>query len=199
MKNPITLYLMRHGELENTDVLAGRTDLALSEVGLKNMKDALSSLNISQCISSPLSRCLSVSKKYCAQHNFDIVIEAQIQEFDFGDWDGKSFKQLWSMSTPTIGDFWQNPRNITPPNGESYQMFEHRISNWWQTFLAELSTESDNTLIVSHAGVIKLILANILHAEDSAELLNKLKVSYASPIKISVFIEGNKRWASLAL
>lgn len=199
MKNPITLYLMRHGEIENTDVLAGRTDLALSEVGLKNMKDALSSLNISQCISSPLSRCLSVSKEYCAQHNLHIVIEKQIQEFDFGDWDGKSFKQLWSMPTPTIGDFWQSPRNVTPPNGESYQMFEHRISNWWQTFLAELSAESDNTLIVSHAGVIKLILANILRAEDSAELLNKLKISYASPIKISVFIEGNKRWASLAL
>lgn len=195
----ITLYLMRHGELENTQLLAGRTDLLLSDKGQQQMLENINALDIQHCISSPLSRCHLVSESCCLQKGIPFEVEDQIQEYNFGEWDGLSFQQLWQQEKPNIGDFWQNPRHVTPPSGESFLTFESRVLSWWQEYLNALSSNNDKTLIVTHAGVIKVIIANVLQVKNSSDLINKLKINYASPIQLSIVIEGEKRWASLSL
>lgn len=199
-----TLYLLRHGEIATPGILAGKTDVALSEFGRKQVAQATDSLkNIDRCITSPLVRCHERAIAYCQQQNLPLEIESKIQEMNFGDWDGQSYQALWKMGdqlgTSAIGNFWQNPWQNQPPNGETMDNFVSRVDNWWQDFCAENTLQ--NTLVFTHAGVIKHLLARVLNLPIPGTVhMASIDVPYASLIKISLYRdESGKVWSKLAL
>lgn len=199
-----TLYLLRHGEIATSGILAGKTDIALSEFGRRQLSQATDSLmNISRCISSPLIRCHEWASQYCQQQNLQLAVDRKLQEMDFGDWDGKSYQALWSMAeqpaTSSIGDFWQNPWQHQPPSGETMESFVSRVDHWWQCICEEKSLQ--NTLVVTHAGVIKHVLARVLNLPIPGTVhMASIDVPYASLIKISLYRDENgKVWSKLVL
>lgn len=199
-----TLYLLRHGEIATPGILAGKTDVALSELGGKQLSQTSDSLkNISRCISSPLVRCHKWAKQYCQQQNLSLEVENNLRELDFGDWDGQRYQALWKMDNQSsisgIGDFWQNPWQHQPPNGETMESFVNRVDGWWQDYLT--TNILQNTLVVTHAGVIKHLLARVLNLPiPGIEHLSSIDVPYASLIKISLYRDENgKVWAKLVL
>lgn len=199
-----TLYLLRHGEIATLGVLAGKTDVSLSEFGHKQLSQTTDSLkSINRCISSPLVRCHEWASQYCQQKNIPLEVECKLQEMDFGDWDGKSYQALWQMAdqsaTSSIGDFWQTPWQNQPPNGETMSSFVNRVDNWWQGYLT--TNTLPNTLVVAHAGVIKHLLARILKLPIPGTVhMSSIDVPYASLIKISLYRDDNgKVWSKLVL
>jgi alpha-ribazole phosphatase len=199
-----TLYLLRHGEIATPGILAGKTDVSLSERGQKQVAQVTDSLkNIDRCITSPLVRCHERASAYCQQQSLPLEIESKIQEMNFGDWDGQSYQALWKMdeqsATCTIGDFWQNPWQNQPPNGETMDNFVSRVDNWWQDFCAQTSLQ--NTLVFTHAGVIKHLLARVLNLPIPGTVhMASIDVPYASLIKISLYRdESGKVWSKLVL
>lgn len=199
-----TLYLLRHGEIDTLGILAGRTDVALSSFGFKQLSLATSSLkSIDRCISSPLVRCFQYANLFCQQQNLSLEVQNQLQEMDFGDWDGKTYQSLWKIddqsTTSAIGDFWQNPWQKQPPNGESMTSFTSRIDHWWKSFCDE--NESKNTLVFTHAGVIKHLLARVLNLPiPGISHMDSIEVPYACLIKISLYRdESGKVWSKLVL
>lgn len=192
-----TWYFLRHGKPVLTGILTGsKTDVPVSEVGLDAMGFALpQAVQFDAFISSPMLRCLRFAKDISEQSNLPLTIAAQLKEMDFGDWDGKSYDWLWAHATnPTIGEFWQAPWQYTPPNGESLAAFRSRVSKWWE---AELSTrQTAHNLVVTHAGVIKQILAQVLELPiDSSASINCIEVGYAKLVKIEVYFdEADKPW-----
>ncbi|WP_114326033.1 histidine phosphatase family protein [Candidatus Colwellia aromaticivorans] len=199
-----TLYLLRHGEIATPGILAGKTDVALSEIGHKQLSQATDSLkHINRCISSPLVRCHEWASQYCQQQNLPLEVECKLQEMDFGDWDGNSYQALWKLAdqsaTSSIGDFWENPWQNQPPNGETMESFISRVDNWWKGYLT--TNTSPNTLVVTHAGVIKYLLAKILNLPIPGTVhMVSLDVSYASLIRISLYRDENgKIWSKLVL
>ena len=204
LSGEFTLYLLRHGEIATPGILAGETDVALSELGREQISQATHSLkNIDRCISSPLIRCHERASLFCHQQNLSLEVESKIQEMNFGDWDGKSYQALWSMddqsATSAIGDFWQNPWQNHPPNGEAMDSFVLRVDRWWQDFCAKNS--SNNTLVFTHAGVIKHLLARILNLPiPGTTHMASIEVPYASLIKVSLYRDENgKVWSKLVL
>jgi alpha-ribazole phosphatase len=199
-----TLYLLRHGEIATPGILAGKTDISLSWVGFQQLVSATDSLNtIDRCISSPLVRCHQYASIYCQQNNLSLEVESKLQEMDFGDWDGETYQSLWQMgdhsATSTIGDFWQDPWKNQPPHGETMESFTQRIDDWWQSFLAEHT--SKNTLVFTHAGVIKHLLARVLSLPiHRTTHMSSIDVGYASLVKLSLYRDENgKVWSKLVL
>ena len=135
--------------------------------------------DISHCFTSPLIRCHEFALEYCQDNDISLQVSAQLQEMNFGDWDGQSYQTLWQAAptldkiTPTLGAFWQNPWQCLPPNGESMENFISRVDDFWQSLLKSLSEthvekgESSNTLVFSHGGVIRYLLAKVLRASHS--------------------------------
>lgn len=191
------IYLMRHGQLEKQQVLAGQTDLSLSETGVQQMKSAIAALDFSYCISSPLSRCKQIASEICSQRGFSLITDDRIKEFDFGDWDGKPYNQLWQLPKPNIGDFWRAPNEVIPPSGESYQQFQNRVSEFWQ----QLTTDCEqDTLVICHAGVIKEIVRLVLGCAANHPMQQKLQIDYAAVITIEKFKDDNHApWLTLRL
>lgn len=212
------VYLLRHGELVQTGVLCGHTDLALSDKGEQQLINATKDLaDISHCVSSPLTRCRTFAEQYCAQKGLSLQISAELQEMNFGDWDGKSYQALWqpkpqsdrylAEQTPTIGDFWQNPWQCSPPNGETMTSFTQRVDKFWHNFLAQFEqahqqqTHQANTLVVSHGGVIRYILAKVLGLPlPGVNHMSNLDVPYGALIHLQVSIDDRgKAWVKLML
>ena len=203
-----TLYLLRHGEIATPGILAGKTDVALSAAGQKQLLQATESLKgIKRCISSPLVRCYDFASQFCKQQKLTLNVESKLREMDFGDWDGESYQHLWqlqsSIETSSIGDFWQNPWQHQPPNGETMESFVSRVDAWWQDYCEELQLQDtlQNTLVFTHGGVIKHLLARALDLPiPGIKHMASIDVPYACVIKISLFRDENgKIWPKLML
>lgn len=192
-----TWHFLRHGKPSSTGILTGSgTDVGLSIEGRGAMMESLSRLNAIDCvISSPLKRCHDVANEFSIQNALPIEQATDIREMDFGQWDGKPYDWLWQhTNNPSVGEFWQSPWRVTPPEGEALGDFRARIVNWWQCELKNRKTTSH--LVVTHAGVIKQLLAHLLEIPlNSSVGLNCIEVPYAAVIKIEVFIDDNlKAW-----
>lgn len=75
-----------------------------------------------------------------------------LREFDFGDWDGKHFTQV-AESHPTLSrKYWEEPGDIAPPNGESWNAAAARVSSAVSTLLAAHSGQ--DIILAAHIGVI---------------------------------------------
>jgi alpha-ribazole phosphatase len=191
-----TLYFLRHGELEMSGVLAGSTDFCLSEEGYQQMLTSTRNIDVHQCISSPLRRCFNFAANYSAKQHDEVYTDERLREMDFGLWDGRKYSDLWKMPKPNIGDFWHDPETNTPPHGESVLEFNTRVLNWWD----EITNDEElvDSLIVTHAGVIKVILANIMGLSDVQRVLKTISVDYGSVVKVTIYRDGqNNVWPTL--
>ena len=196
--NYLNFYFLRHGEISHSDHLAGHTDFELSELGRIAALKQARELKWDRVITSPLVRCWDVAQTVASEKACDISIEEEIKEYNFGDWDGKSFESLWQEPKPNIGDFWQNPFGMTPPNGESMTEFKERVEKWWQGQLA--NPKSESVLVFSHAGVIKEIAGLVLGFPKQQNFHGHLSLAYASYIHVQVsFDEFHEPWAMLKI
>ncbi|WP_082669017.1 histidine phosphatase family protein [Pseudoalteromonas rubra] len=191
-----TLYFIRHGEPRETGRLLGSTDMPASSSGNEQVYAQLEACDgIAQVIVSPLQRCQAVARMFCETTGLPLQIEPRLSEMHFGDWDGERYDVLWqSARAPGIGDFWQSPWQHTPPNGESMSAFHLRLYDWWQQFTATPSPL--NAAVVTHAGVIKQLLAIWLALPEGYDThLSRLEIGYGGMIQVSVhFDEHGQVW-----
>jgi alpha-ribazole phosphatase len=199
-----TLYLLRHGEIVTPGILAGKTDVELSKQGFQQLSKSVKTLEEPDLfISSPLKRCHLWAQDYAKQKAITLEVEQNLSEMDFGDWDGKTYQALWQTHSQspgnTIGDFWQNPWQCQPPNGEKIENFVARVDSWWQRFCCE--NIAPTTLVVTHAGVIKHLIARVLSLPiPGTAHMASIDLPYASLVKITLYREDNGRvWPKLIL
>ena len=197
-----TLYLLRHGEIVTPGILAGKTDVALSENGLRQLWKTSQQLpEISHCISSPLQRCKIFAIEYTSKKKIRLQLDDKLKEMDFGDWDGKKYECLWKIKPVSkqhsIGDFWQNPWENNPPNGEAMIDFVQRVDTWWQEWVLEGA--EGNTLVISHGGVIKHLIARVLNLPiPGTTHMSNIDIPYATLVKISIYTdEQGKAWPKI--
>lgn len=177
--------LLRHGEVAGEKGLYGFADVAVSERGWQQMQLATNiDLQYQQVISSPLQRCLRFAKEFCRRRDLNLSIHSELKEMNFGLWDGLSFDQLapeWSQ----LEAFWASPFDVTPPQGEPLATFHDRVGIAWQKLL--LDCKNTHTLVVCHAGVIRMILAELLHVDwKAADFYQRLRIDYGSVTRIQV-------------
>ncbi|MBQ4848639.1 histidine phosphatase family protein [Pseudoalteromonas sp. MMG012] len=185
-----TWYFLRHGEIVEQGILCGRSDINLSPLGWQQLEDVMKGITaVTQIFSSPLVRCSKFATKISEQRQLSVEIVDDLQEMDFGLWDGKPFEWLWcNTDKPSIGDFWADPWSHTPQDAESMTNFHLRVQTWWQSQLAIPNDEC--SLVITHAGVIKQLLAMILQfPSNSVKQLSIFDVGYASVIKVQVYYD----------
>lgn len=145
------IYFVRHGEsVANVEcTFAGqREDSPLTELGKKQAKQsALDFLNhnfqIDRIITSPLKRARETAEIIIKEANLGLGIEIdpRIAEYDMGDLTGTAYHKITSEEL------------ITAKNAEDPHAFQDRVNS----LLKELSKKNENILLVSHAGVGRII------------------------------------------
>lgn len=157
------IYLLRHGEITGADTkrFIGRTDVGLSEKGLEQAKfwhEYFTHIKIDRIFSSPLSRCVKTARIVSSPANHEITLVDELREIDLGQWDGQPFVKIktnWPEAWEARG---KDLVNYRPPEGESFSDLFDRVV---PAFHKISTNRSENTLIVAHAGVNRMILCDL--------------------------------------
>ncbi|MGB0895039.1 MAG: histidine phosphatase family protein [Parashewanella sp.] len=192
-----TLILLRHGECQGGDILRGQVDVALSAKGEQQMKSAIADIDCSNVLvySSPLIRCM----EFALQLDDKSVVMPSLQETDFGDWDGLPFETLLKSFPMQLTKYWDDPWENTPPNGETLADFGTRVTAALTQIIDDLfndqSQQSGKTtaMVITHAGVIRHIVATVLHMRQHHGLYRNFDLPYAAKIEIKVIEEESGR------
>lgn len=105
---------------------------------------------------SPLKRCYQLAVDlFINQH---ICIDERLKEMHFGDWE----LMRWTDIPADEMDHWSNNFYEVPtPKGESFKELHLRVLEMWNDLIA--NDPSSNIVIVSHSGVMRIILMHLLH------------------------------------
>lgn len=94
----MTLFLIRHGEtVSSRKTYAGHNDVALNEHGRTQAQiivQQLANEPIALIVCSPLSRAVDTARPLAQVRDLNPVLEPQLMEFDFGDYEGRSKQDL---------------------------------------------------------------------------------------------------------
>jgi len=168
----LKLDLLRHGETSLSHTLRGSIDDDLTELGWQQMQQTIANAQKKSLqnsvhnvyspwqfvFSSPLRRCQLFAKKISTDLNLPFILDSQLQKIHFGDWEGLSTDYIYKTAPELLANFWQQPTQFYPPNGEPLHKFTKRVKNALQNIQQQmLLNEVENVLVVTHGGVIKLL------------------------------------------
>lgn len=190
-------YLLRHGACEGGQIFRGRTDSALTHEGARQMAEVLAGFKagaLDAVYSSPLKRCLQPARHFCQKRALPLQECAALAEIDFGDWEGEAVASVEQRAPKAITQFWRDPLNNPPPGAETLQQFQQRVTGQWQDIYERGRGQCN--LIVTHGGVIRLILAQLL--DMPLRPLSYIHVPHASLSHIAIYhSEGQPDWPQL--
>ena len=173
------ILLVRHGTTETTGKrLGGRTKTPLDERGQEQAEAAaerLAQVELAGVWSSPITRTMQTARPIAARHDTTVRRLAGVQEVEYGEWTDGSLKQLrrrklWATIQHT-------PSRVTFPGGESIREVQARAVGAIDGLVDELD-EKARAVVVSHADVIKLLVAH--YAGVPLDLYQRLAVGPAS-------------------
>ncbi|WP_031485091.1 histidine phosphatase family protein [Maridesulfovibrio frigidus] len=152
------IILIRHGEADKAKGRAiGQEDLPLSAAGKKQagtLAQSLSSLSIDYLYTSPLKRTRATATPLEKAYNKKAIICPELTEINLGLWDGLSFEQIKKDFPSEYEKRGQNIATYRPPEGESFADLAERVRGKFQ----EITDKDAPTIIVTHAGVIRVIM-----------------------------------------
>lgn len=146
------IYFVRHGESEANQrgVFAGqKDDSALTEKGKEQaiataQEIKIENLKIDKIISSPLKRTKETAEIIAKEIGFEtqkISFDDRITEYDMGSLTGTPIHKISSLAL------------ISAENAENVDNFRNRTSD----FIKKYSKINENVLVVSHAGVGRIL------------------------------------------
>jgi broad specificity phosphatase PhoE len=163
------LILVRHAETEGNlnQVWHGALDAPLTPRGLEQVTATatyLSELHAQQPINafyvSPLPRAQSTAAAIAAAIDLPFTVDPGLREFDLGDWEGRSFREL--REHENLWGRWDADPTFAPPNGESPVSFNRRAIATLQRLAAHHAGQT--VLVVTHGAFIGSVLATWLGA-----------------------------------
>ncbi len=180
------IYLVRHGqiELKSEKTYIGQLDLPLSPEGIKQaqkLQEQLKPISLDCAYTSPLNRCVET---------LDILLDERpmiprftidaLQEINMGEWDGKTFTEIKERYPESFEQRGRELDVFAPPAGESFVSLQQRVL----PAFAEMVKENDakSIVILAHAGVIRVILANLFGL--TIKEVFKWKIPYADIFKL---------------
>ena len=162
----VLLGFLRHGEVAGpAHVYRGRSDTPLTPRGREQMHAALAVLpEWGAIVSSPARRCLDFAREAAVARALDCSVDAEWQELDFADWEGLRPDEAADRDANAHAAFVRDPRRHAPPGGETLDALDARVG----AALARLGeTARAPTLVVTHAGAMRAVLAQVLGLADS--------------------------------
>ena len=159
------MLLIRHGEtVWNKDAkLQGQTDIPLSEKGIQQamaLSKRLSGWKIEAIYASSLSRAIKTAGIISEPHLRPVQLLTELQELNFGDWEGLTFKEIQQNFHDLSKIWWSNPLETRIPGGETLAELAKRSN---QAIKDIVLKHSDQTVaVVAHGGTIRSIVGTVL-------------------------------------
>jgi len=158
------IFLVRHGQIEYgiEKRYIGITDMPLSNTGIEHvtkLKKYFSSIEIEKAFTSPLKRCMQTAEILLEGSNISRVVLDELREINMGEWENQTIDYIKEHFYEMYEKRGSNMDTFIPPGGESFEQLQKRVMPAFESIV--LNT-TKNTLIISHAGVNRVILSKLL-------------------------------------
>lgn len=146
------ILVIRHGPTDwnEAGLIQGRTDRPLSQAGRAQFAAARlpDGWAGAKCLASPLRRAVETADLL----GLDPTPEPRLIEMAWGEWEGKTLKELRGALGPAMAANEAKGLDFRPPGGESPRDVQTRI----RPLLAELARP---TIFITHKGVLRALYA----------------------------------------
>lgn len=194
----IILYLIRHGKTfcNEKRLYCGSSDINLSNKGIEELKEKKKTTNYPICKLNYTSGAKRANETFeIIYGNSDYIIKDEFFEYDFGDFELKSYEDL-KEDKRYIDWIMDKSLNVSCPNGESKTQFRKRIKEGIIKIIKEVKEKNENeALILCHGGTIGTLLEIFLKEKDfysyqpSCGGGYKLKIDYTEDLEENIKIE----------
>jgi len=159
------LLLVRHAETEANanGRFVGRGHSDFSEEGLRQMRRLpakIARFAPERVWSSPLQRALVLGRRASRAAGVPLEVDERLLELDFGVAEGLNAAEIKAAG---IAFNYQNAAEPVAPEGESRDAIEARSG----AFAAELTARGGRFAVVTHGGVFRAMLVELLGLERS--------------------------------
>jgi len=190
------LIFIRHGETDwNVEGrLQGQHDIPLNGRGRDQAANAgrearkyiaREGLTDLSFVASPLTRTrdtMELARGAMGLDPKDYALDDRLMELSFGRWEGLIWPEVKALDPLAAqareGDKWL----FQPPGGESYAMLSDRLRPW-------LATVTCDTVVVSHGGVARVLMAMIGGVSTADAPLMDIHQG-----RVLIFQDGRRRW-----
>jgi len=161
------ILLIRHAVAEGNGRFQGHTDVPLAPAAgpqLRLLVRKISRYPIQAIYSSDLQRAHATAKAVARRLGSEVILRPGLREIHFGRWEGLSWRQV-ARRFPRLSRVWLTRFPQYPiPGAERFAAFKTRVTRE----LDEIVTTNTGSCVamVTHAGVVRLILAGALGVPD---------------------------------
>lgn len=182
-----TIDMIRHGEPVGGRKYRGQIDDPLSDKGWMQMRQAVADHRPwDVVVSSTLCRCYEFAQELGQRHGIEVKAEPRFIEIGFGEWEGRTAKELGEEDAEQVQRFLADPLNNTPPGAETLNEFESRVIAAWHEVLQKY--RGQHLLLVGHAGMMRMILRHVL--DMPLDRMFRIQVANAAITRINVEHRG---------
>lgn len=183
---PTTVDLLRHGQVVTPNLFCAPSNEPLGNHGWKQLTLATQAGQWDIVISSPSRRCHDFARLLAQRLGCPFGVDPRFGEMDFGDWIGKSQSDIWEQYPELMQQLWYQPRRFIAPNGEAMEDFIDRVQQAWDELQHRYAGQ--NILLLTHAGVIRVVLAKVLDILYQRSL--RFEVGYAQLTRVRTYPDG---------
>jgi probable phosphoglycerate mutase len=193
---PTVTILLRHGETPLTQERrysgTGGSDPSLTSTGRAQASAAGgwladSGLGSVVVVASPLLRTRETAEIVAeALGSGPVVLEDELRELDYGDWDGFSFAEVRERWPAEHAAFLRSTRAV-PPGGESLEAAALRVESARVRLLETYPRRT--VVVVSHVTPVKVLVARALGAP--LESVHRMELAPASLTTVAWWMDGN--------
>ncbi len=170
------ITLLRHTDIDERyhRCYNGHIDIALSKRGHTQAKEIAKHLDM-QSFDGVFCSDLKRAKQtlYYSKHYDNAVFTQKLREKSWGKHEGLSFDEIIAQGEIKYLEFIQW---VVALDGEAYEEYINRVRSFFLEYLPSL--EKENVLVVTHAGVIRVLM--FLVKEISLEKAFCINVPYSS-------------------
>jgi broad specificity phosphatase PhoE len=199
----LTIFFVRHGQNEasHQGVLAGDSAVPLNETGREEARRAARfiagqvghSSGFVPVYASPLRRTLETAWVLAEALAVAPEVEFAFSEFPLGAWSGRSLREL--REEPAFQHYIENPLQHPMGSGAMVTDVLARAKQGLANILRQ--QQWPNRVIVSHGGIIKLLIADALGM--SLQHYNQLQIDEGSVSILRWKLSGDNTWPRLSL
>jgi alpha-ribazole phosphatase/probable phosphoglycerate mutase len=162
-----TLVLVRHAASRGAGKFVGQQDEPLSAEGRRQLKELarkLSRFRFQAIFASDLRRAIATARPVAERQKVELQIRPGLREMHFGRWQGLSWEQI-RRRAPRAADRWlKHFASESIPGAERLPRFKRRVKSELRAIVS--ANQGRCVLVVTHAGVIRVALADALGMTD---------------------------------
>lgn len=206
---PITLHLIRHGEvlLDGPELVYGDLEMPLSRRGIEQLEDMgkyLSNIRFDAVYSSDIERAkigaasiVKFQQQLSVQTGLSVQIDRGFREIFRGDWRGLTWAKIETRWPGGAARFVHESETYRDHNGETLRDVSIRVVAAVDRILQQFPQKAGerNVAIVAHSWVVRVLVAHTLGLPASGALR-----IHADPGTVSIIAgDPEKGWSVICI